>query len=337
MFLDGSINVGTKYDSSSNSQLCSVFSKEVDEDPGGSAPTWDRLVVMELKQPWKKNVTDTPHCPVSISESLERIKESRISTQFLCVLPDKEYSVEGYSRVMLFYKPETEFSKYEKDEFLVPIDKNTELVETLLEHQTEIEQFRHYRQNTQNIRDILVCTHGSRDTCCGSFGFPIYSSLKQMCTATPGDIRIWRVSHLGGHHFAPNLVDLPSGRYWCRLDTDELDTLISQSNSISTLKKSYRGWAGFQTTHEQIVEREILIHEGWDWGKRLISGKVLDNESDSKETLVLMEFTDSHLNETVSYKATVKCTGKVPKIDCMDNLASSEALQYSVSELQKVE
>ncbi len=320
-----------------NSQLCSVFSKSVNEDPGGSAPTWDRLVVMELKQPWKKNVTDTPHFPDSIAESLERIKQNRISTKFLCVLPDKEYSVEGYSRVMFFYKPENQFSQYKKDEFLVPIDQSAKLVETFLEHQTDIEQFGHYRQNTQNIRDILVCTHGSRDTCCGSFGFPIYSSLKQMCTDIPiVDIRIWRVSHLGGHNFAPNLVDLPSGRYWCRLDTDDLDMLISQTNSISTLKKSYRGWAGFQTTHEQIVEREILIQEGWDWNKRLTSGKVLNYKSDSEETLVLMEFLDTHLNKSVSYQATTKCTGKVPKKDCMGNLASEDAIQYSVSELQKV-
>lgn len=61
---------------------------------------------------------------------------------------------------------------------------------------------------------LLVCTHGSRDRCCGSQGVKLARLLRD---TLPGEVEIWEVSHLGGHRFAPTLWALPWGRFFGRL------------------------------------------------------------------------------------------------------------------------
>lgn len=59
---------------------------------------------------------------------------------------------------------------------------------------------------------FLVCTHGSRDICCGSLGPRLAQALR-----AAGHQEVWEVSHIGGHRFAPTLWHLPSWRFYGRL------------------------------------------------------------------------------------------------------------------------
>lgn len=60
---------------------------------------------------------------------------------------------------------------------------------------------------------FLACTHGTRDLCCATFGRPIAASL---AAAYPD--RVWESSHQGGHRFAANLLVLPHGVAYGRMD-----------------------------------------------------------------------------------------------------------------------
>lgn len=53
---------------------------------------------------------------------------------------------------------------------------------------------------------LLVCTNGTRDTCCARLGRPVAIAAE---AAFPG--RVWEVTHTSGHRFAPTSVLLPSG------------------------------------------------------------------------------------------------------------------------------
>jgi len=67
---------------------------------------------------------------------------------------------------------------------------------------------------------ILVCTHGSRDRCCGVLGGMIFSQLKsQISQILPS--AVWQVSHLGGHRFAPTALCLPLGVLLGRIEPDD--------------------------------------------------------------------------------------------------------------------
>lgn len=60
---------------------------------------------------------------------------------------------------------------------------------------------------------FLVCTHGRHDRCCAERGRPI---AKALTDAYPD--ATWEVSHIGGDRFAGNVVVLPEGLYYGRLD-----------------------------------------------------------------------------------------------------------------------
>lgn len=60
---------------------------------------------------------------------------------------------------------------------------------------------------------LAVCTHGRHDACCAEAGRPVAAALT---AAHPEET--WEVSHIGGDRFAGNLLVLPHGLYFGRLD-----------------------------------------------------------------------------------------------------------------------
>jgi len=60
---------------------------------------------------------------------------------------------------------------------------------------------------------FCVCTNGRHDACCAELGRPVAMALDE---AHPE--QSWEVSHIGGDRFAGNLVVLPEGIYYGRLD-----------------------------------------------------------------------------------------------------------------------
>jgi len=60
---------------------------------------------------------------------------------------------------------------------------------------------------------FCVCTNGRHDACCAERGRPVAQALDR---AHPDET--WEVSHIGGDRFAANMVVLPHGLYYGRLD-----------------------------------------------------------------------------------------------------------------------
>jgi len=60
---------------------------------------------------------------------------------------------------------------------------------------------------------FAVCTHGRHDACCAERGRPVAAAL-----ATELPDHAWEVSHMGGDRFAANMMVLPDGLYYGRLD-----------------------------------------------------------------------------------------------------------------------
>lgn len=68
----------------------------------------------------------------------------------------------------------------------------------------------------------LVCTHGRHDICCADKGRPLYRA----CSAIRPE-QTWEVSHLGGDRFAGNLLILPRGDYFGRVEPEDVASLVS--------------------------------------------------------------------------------------------------------------
>ncbi len=63
---------------------------------------------------------------------------------------------------------------------------------------------------------IAVCTHGRHDACCAERGRPVALALAAGRHADT----VWECSHIGGDRFAGNLLVLPRGLYYGRVDPD---------------------------------------------------------------------------------------------------------------------
>jgi len=318
-----------------NNQLCALVSKANGEEPIGSAVSFEQCLVMELPLPWPRDAWQAGHVPQEILAVLKRAEARGGNVRPQAILPDWEYSVPGKTRLFHYRRPAENITQYEKQEYVVPEAEVEALVVAIFEAPDRLPSFAPYRQATENVREILVCTHGSRDTCCGSFGVPIYQTLREQYTAASnGQLRVWRTSHTGGHRFAPTLIDFPQGHYWGRVEVDMLDLLINRTGPVSGLGDFYRGWSALSTL-EQVVEREIWLKEGWDWLNYQKTSRVLSLDEAANRADVEVTFTPPKPGPSGVYEATVEQYDTVRTLPSSGSGPLREEPLYRVSRLAK--
>ena len=87
---------------------------------------------------------------------------------------------------------------------------------------------------------FCVCTHGRHDACCAERGRPVAAALAEAQAE-----HAWEVSHIGGDRFAGNLLVLPHGLYYGRLDPDEA-VAVAAAHADGRLDLDHlRGRSGF--------------------------------------------------------------------------------------------
>ncbi|MDQ3782708.1 MAG: sucrase ferredoxin [Actinomycetota bacterium] len=82
----------------------------------------------------------------------------------------------------------------------------------------------------------LVCTHGRHDICCADHGRPLYRALSTLLPE-----RTWETSHIGGDRFAANVVVLPRGDYFGRLEPDDAPSFMDEYEAGRLDLAHYRG------------------------------------------------------------------------------------------------
>jgi hypothetical protein len=82
----------------------------------------------------------------------------------------------------------------------------------------------------------LVCTNGRHDQCCATWGRP----LAQALAGVTGE-QLWESSHIGGDRFAGNLVCLPDGAYYGRVDPADAARVVSLHERGEIDLEHYRG------------------------------------------------------------------------------------------------
>lgn len=315
-----------------NKSMCSQLTRSLGEDPIGSVPEWERCLVMELPAPWQPDVTQSRHFPSVLRNVISDTAIHTTHTRIQCVLPDPEYSVPGHTRLMLFSRPLVPFSTLDRLDYLVPNPEAENLAVSLLTSRNSLKTYIENGVEKQQ-RELLVCTHGTRDTCCATFGYPLYKRLR--ARADNKRIRIWRTSHTGGHRFAPTLVDLPSGHYWANLDDQSLNALINRKGNVDSLRSNYRGWAGVSSAPVQSVEREVFMAEGWDWLNYHKSAKLIETKPEETQFSVYIFHSLPNGLEQGKYEAIVKQVGSIPLPKCLSDGTKGDTPQYQVSKLKR--
>lgn len=311
-------------------ELCSVVSQSLREDPIGVAGAWDLVIMLELPLPWPKELWTAPAFPEGVYDLALAAKERGTNLTFLCVAPEEAYHLPGHRRVMLMRKPSAPFARYDRTEYLLPEDELLPCFTALFD---EGDLPLEYQVETPAERDLFVCTHGSVDAACGKFGFPLYQTLRdQYAAESGGRLRVWRVSHFGGHRFAPTMLDYPEGRCWAHLTPESLDQIIRRTGSVADLRYHYRGWGGLSTPWEQVAEREIWEREGWSWLEYRKAGWIRRKEAERAEVTIAFRSPDGKV--AGGYEATVELTHRLETLGATGGVMM-KAPQYRVTRLER--
>jgi hypothetical protein len=233
---------------------CSEHSQNQAVDPVGTAGTYDEYFLLETPLPWASDVWDSKGIPVGIKDLFEQWAQRGRKFRAMGIAPEPKHHVEG-SRILIHYKIGSSANlSFDRTMYRIPEAD----LETVLENvfNNEMNSLQPLVLNESGNREFFVCTHGARDTCCGKKGFPLYQTLKDQ------GLDAWRISHTGGHRFAPTCIDFPTGHYWAWLNDDAMSQIVSQTGSTENLGRHYRGHSNLGKA-EQVIEREFFIQKGW--------------------------------------------------------------------------
>lgn len=147
---------------------------------------------------------------------------------------------------------------------------------------------------------FAVCTHGKHDTCCAERGRPVAAALTE---SRPE--QTWEVSHIGGDRFSGNMVVLPDGLYYGRLDPESAAQVALEHDSGRLDLTRLRGWAAQpmlvqyaeialrrQLREDDITAIRLLEYEG---GRCVFTRYTLDSEETYAVTVRRTEHGEAQL------------------------------------------
>jgi hypothetical protein len=308
--------------------MCAAASAAAGEEMIGTVWAPDGLALVETPLPWSPNPRE--QFGSAATAALRRAWDRGFKAGMLAIAPDDACSRPAATRVLWYRHPLGAMSSYTKQEYVVPRGKAGALVASLLDGAGD-GRWAAFRDDHEG-RDLLVCTHGTVDACCGKFGFPAYRLMREAAACTEG-VRVWRASHFGGHRFAPTVLDMPEGRYWGRLDDRAMEAVVRRCSPPGVLYHHYRGWAG-APEHMAIVERELLMRFGWRWTRFIIDAEIVGHDAVTGRSEVRVAYRDTQGADEGVFLATVVRTGLVELSGC-GLAAGHEAAQYRVMHLTR--
>jgi len=228
---------------------CSRVAKAAGYLPGGTAAGAEAFVLVEAPLPWPNKVETH-----FLLAPLARILKDH-GARLQAVVPQGD--TPGLTRIVV-YRRDPDALSFGRDEATVPTGELEERLTALLAHDDLGEP----PKSGSGVTDVLICTHGSRDRCCGADGMRLYVELLAM--ALPG-VRLWRTSHTGGHRFAPTGLTFPDGRAWAWLDAELVRRIVEQDLTPDEIAAHDRGSVGLLDPYAQAAEGAVFARVGWPW------------------------------------------------------------------------
>lgn len=201
---------------------CSLASRDVDESAAGTASTVRAFVLLECAGPWGVDAVRDSRLPDEAKDWLRALTRSGVRPLLVRRPRDR-----GATGVRLFAAATAAPGPTTG----TPEGRPAALWSTALDDVrdvcsldlTGLRQRRVPPALTPDDQPLfLVCTHGRHDACCAEWGRPLAAAMR---TAAP-DL-VWEVSHIGGDRFAPNVLVLPEGLYYGRVEPTAAATFVA--------------------------------------------------------------------------------------------------------------
>jgi hypothetical protein len=221
--------------------FCSEISHENDEPLGATASRIDHWLLVEYRGLWSHDALAGSGLSDQVKARLRDLVAARRRTRLLLIRrPDRRHhdgltvyaatSCQGEERL-----GRLELEDHEELRRLDPFEA-AETVEDPL---------------------FLVCTHGKHDRCCARYGRPLWEALSEQLDETS----VWQCTHVGGDRFAGNVVVLPHGVYYGRVDRADVGNVLDHHLSGRLELEHYRGRSCWSFA-VQAADRRIRAEEG---------------------------------------------------------------------------
>ena len=226
-----------------NGERCSEISLAAGESLAATATTAERWLLVEVPGSWPRDVSVAGALPDSAHDAVATWLDQVSGSRLLFVRrPGRPV---GRSLVFAIHAAES----------------TTEVRRIELDHPADLAGVDFACDGDPADRQlVLVCGHGSRDTCCALRGTAVYGALAERL----GDEELWISSHQVGHRFAANILVLPAGLQFGRVDPDESALVVARALAGRIGLDRYRGRTCYASTvqaAEQAV-REARELEG---------------------------------------------------------------------------
>ena len=234
----------------------------------GTAVPADTFILLETPQPWEKPALLSPGVPESLRQMLKPLLVSGVRVHLIA----NEQTAGQQRRILIFQRSSQPGIQLEGGykSWEIQVDSAAEMapaLEAFLQNGSR-------QQSSQ--RHLMICTHASHNECCGLYGYPFYldaiATVQQLGLSQ--HVQPWQISHIGGHRFAPTLIDFPQGRYYGNLNQESLLGLLKQQGNIEPLLSTYRGWS-LLPKPLQILEAKLFKQSRWDWLQGRVAGRIL--------------------------------------------------------------
>jgi hypothetical protein len=282
---------------------CSDWARSVSLSPIGTSGSYPGYLLVEIPLPWPRDVGKTPE-GTAVSSLIGPLRYRLQS-----VVPADPSARPQERRVILHARPPggAEFAGYRRFESPAG-DSLADTVAALLAAAADESPSKF----TSPAVDVLLCSHGTRDSCCGKLGASLAVRLAE--AGTLAGANLWRTSHMGGHRFAPTFLVLPQGTSWGYADLDLVTRVLRRDGDFSDVAGHYRGCTGLDSPQVQALELEVLREVGW----RLLDVPRAGSRDGSRARL---SWRDGE--ESVSWEGEVLPGRSVPLPGCMEPASSA--------------
>ena len=201
-------------------EFCADLSRENDEPLGATASRIDHWFLIEYRGLWARDAVAGSGLSDQVKRDLrEQVAAARHARLLFIRRPDRR----GHPGLVAFgaaSKPgETKIARTEFEAY-----DDLRGLDLLAGEQSGHPLF-------------LVCTHGKHDPCCARYGRSLYEALRDELDPDWA----WQVSHIGGDRFAGNLVCLPEGIYYGRVDREAAGSVLDEHLARRISMDNYRG------------------------------------------------------------------------------------------------
>lgn len=246
---------------------CAPFHDALAADPVGSAGHYDAFLVVEVPLPWARDISMCePFATLTGGEVLAALVAPdgrRWRPMGVVPAPGSDRRrVTAYERAPV-PGDRHRAGPYRRREWTVPPSGVVELCRAVLDGAAPPASARTVEVPADAV-DLLVCTHGRRDICCGGAGSLLFAEV-ELLAAGWSDVRVRRCSHTGGHRFAPTALTFPDGLAWAHLDPASAAAITRRDPADPVPVGSCRGASSVPAGAWQAVDREGLARWGWRW------------------------------------------------------------------------